>query len=110
MLTKNHRQEALCRSYVQAVAAMCGMSHSISSHDYANDLTLNEIRVVGRERVESGFRLDVQAKATTRSGVKGARLTYDLEARAYNWLCDPVPGCPRVLVLLVLPEDETLWL
>ena len=59
MLTKQHRQEALSRAYVQAIAARCGMSVSIPTPDYGTDLTLNEIESRGARRVETGFKLDV---------------------------------------------------
>jgi hypothetical protein len=32
-----------------------------------------------------------------------------MEVDAYNDLRDPAVGCPRILVLLVLPEDEMQW-
>jgi hypothetical protein len=32
-----------------------------------------------------------------------------MEIKTYDDLRDPNVGCPRILVLLVLPEDELAW-
>jgi Domain of unknown function (DUF4365) len=86
LLTRNHRQEALSRAYVQAIAARCGMSVSTSYPDYGIDMSLNEIEISDHVRRESGYKLDVQAKATTRAGVTEDSVWYDLEVRSYDLL------------------------
>lgn len=109
MLTRNHRQEALCRAYVQAIAARCGMSSSVPSPDYGIDLTINDIEMRGQRRAESGYKLDVQAKSTTRADKASTAIRYDLDVRAYDTLRHPRPGCPRILVVLLLPAEESQW-
>jgi hypothetical protein len=109
LLTRNHRQEALCRAYVQAIAARCGMSWSVSNPDYGIDLTMNDIEAAGNRRVESGYKLDIQAKSTTRAGAADTYIRYELQVHAYEALRHPLPGCPRILVVLVLPRDEIRW-
>jgi hypothetical protein len=84
------------------------MSISVSSPDYGIDLTINDIAVAGRHHFESGFKIDVQAKTVAREGAKKAFVRYDLEVGAYEVLREPA-GCPRILVLLELPQDESLW-
>lgn len=110
MLTKKHRQEALSRAYVQAIAARCGLNHSLPTLDYGIDLTLHDISVLGNRRCDSGYKLDVQAKSTTLASVEERHIRYDMEVKAYEDLRQPVVGCPRILVLLVLPEQEARWL
>jgi hypothetical protein len=110
LLTKQHRQEALCRAYVQAVAAAAGMGYSLPNPDYGIDLTLEDILIRGQRRVPSGWKLDLQAKSTTLADVDKANVKYDLEVQAYEDLRDPDAPCPRILVVLVLPEDEAAWL
>jgi hypothetical protein len=110
LLTQPHRQEALSRAYVQAIAAACGMGYSLPNPDYGIDLTLEDIVVREQRRVPSGWKLDVQAKSTTLAAVAGANVKYDLGVRAYDDLRDPEAPCPRILVVLVLPEDESAWL
>jgi hypothetical protein len=109
LLTRNHRQEALSRAYVQAIAARCGMSVSTSYPDYGIDMSLNEIEISDHVRRESGYKLDVQAKATTRAGVTEDSVWYDLEVRSYDLLrASPVKN-PRILIVLTLPGDESRW-
>jgi hypothetical protein len=49
-------------------------------------------------------------KSTTRAEEREAKVIHDLEVRAYNLLREPIVlGSSRILVLLVLPEDETQW-
>lgn len=110
MLTRNHRQEVMSRSYVQVVAGLCGLGFVARDFDYGLDLTLFDIVRRGRRRVESGFKLDVQAKSTTLADLTDTVIPYDLDVKNYEDLRDPSAGCPRILVVLVLPADEGEWL
>lgn len=109
MLTRNHRQEVMSRAYVQAIAGRCGLSCSFRDFDYGIDVTLHDIRRRGHRHMESGFNLDVQAKSTTTRSLTATEVVYDLDVKNYDDLRDPQVGCPRILVLLVLPEDENQW-
>jgi hypothetical protein len=59
--------------------------------------------------MESGFNLDIQAKSTTTRSLTNADVVHDLDVKTYDDLRDVQVGCPRILVLLVLPEDENQW-
>jgi hypothetical protein len=109
VLTKNHRQEALTRAYIQAVAARAGLSCSFREFDYGIDVTLHEIRRRGRRYAETGVNLDIQAKSTGAAAVTETVVQYDLAAKNYDDLRDLEAGCPRILVLLILPDDENQW-
>jgi len=79
--------------------------------DFGIDLYLRAVTVEDGHYYDTGPQLDVQLKSTTRAQVRSAEVIHDLDVRAYNVLRQElVPGWPRVLVLLVLPEDEALWL
>lgn len=54
--------------------------------------------------------IDVQAKSSTLAQVDEGNIVHDFEVRSYNDLCDTAVGAPRVLVLLVLPENEAEWM
>lgn len=99
----------MSRAYVQAIAGRCGLSCSLRDFDYGIDVTLHDIRRRGHRHMESGFNLDVQAKSTTTRNLTPTDVVYDLEVKNYDDLRDPQVGCPRILVLLVLPEDEEQW-
>jgi hypothetical protein len=112
VLTRNHRQEALSRAYVHAIAARCGLVCSATrEYDYGIDLTLHQIARHGRHYWDEGFRLDLQLKSTIERKVVRSQdaVAYDLEAKAYAGLRDPSAGDYRILVLVVFPTNESLW-
>lgn len=110
MLIRAHRQEALSRAYIHAVAGRCGLLCSTRDYDYGIDTTLHSIDRGPDERYyETGFNLDIQAKSTTLAAETPTAIGYDLEVRAYDHLRDANAGTPRILVLLVVPADEPAW-
>jgi hypothetical protein len=110
MMTRAHRQEALCRAYVQAVAAQAGLLWSRTDLDYGIDLSLRRVAVQGNRHRDGGAQFDLQLKSTTRAAVTETGVAYDLEVQAYDDLRSVSCPCPRILVVLVMPEDEALWL
>jgi hypothetical protein len=100
MMTREHRQEALCRAYVRAIAAQAGMAVSQSENDYGIDMSLVAIDVRGRRRRDVGPQLDLQLKSTTRANVGETHLTYDLnvinyeDLREYGGPSRTSSGCP----------------
>ena len=109
MLIPAHRQEGLSRAYVHAIASRCGLGCSFREFDYGIDLSVHAIRQKGQRYFESGFNLDIQAKSSTRATLTPSTVMYDLEVKNYDDLRDIDVGCPRILVLLLLPEDEEDW-
>lgn len=109
MLIRSHRQEALSRAYIQAIASRCGLNCSFREFDYAIDVTVHHIQRRENRYVESGFNLDIQAKSTFKAPVKDHEVIYDMEVKTYNDLRDPDVGTPRILALLVQPEGEMDW-
>jgi len=110
MLTQQHRQEALSRAYIHAVTGKLGLNCLFYNFDYGIDVTVSSLfRYEGRIE-ESGFKLDIQAKSSINATVKDDYVHYALEVRAYDMLRRIECGCPRILVLLLLPEDEKEWL
>jgi hypothetical protein len=110
MMTRAHRQEALCRAYVRAIAAQAGWICSEPEQDYGIDLCLRAVRVRGHRHADASGQFDVQLKSTTRATVTDTEVLYDLEVKNYEDLREPGENCPRILVVLVMPEDETQWL
>lgn len=109
MLTRNHRQEALCRAYVQAVAALAGVATSVPVPDYGIDLSLRDVEQRGQRHLDSRVQLDLQLRSTTRANVTEQEVRFDLDVQTYEFLREPTPiRC--LLVVLVLPDDEALWL
>lgn len=109
MLPRNLRQEALSRAYVQAVAAQAGVICSKPDPDLGIDLSLRDVHQEGNQYQDSGLQLDLQLRSTTRASMRDGQVYYDLDVRTHEYLRRTAPMCPRLLVLLVLPEDEALW-
>ncbi len=109
MLTRNHREEALCRAYVQAVAALAGVGTSTPFPDYGVDLSLRNIEQRGRRRQDTRVQVDLQLRATTRANVTATDVRYDLDVDTYNDLRE-LSQIRCLLVVLILPEEEGLWL
>lgn len=108
-MTQNHRQEALCRAYVQAVAALAGVGTSVPVPDYGVDLSLRNIEQRGGRHLDTRLQLDLQLRSTTRANVSDTHVSYDLDVQTYDFLRE-LSQVRCVLVVLVLPDDETLWL
>ena len=72
-------------------------------------MTLNDIKHYQSRRVETGFKLDIQAKSSVTARVEASEVIYSMEVKTYNDLRDTSVGTPRILVLLVLPRDEEQW-
>lgn len=113
MLTNQHIAEALSRAYVRAIAGRAGLNLAIREYDYGVDGTFDEIVVHQNRRVESGFSLSFQLKASTQWQLDTTHIIYDLEAKTYNDLIlrrNMKAATPCILVLLALPTDDAQWL
>jgi hypothetical protein len=99
----------MTRAYIQAIAGRCGLGSTLRDFDYGIDVTVHHIRRRGRRYFESGFKLDIQAKSATGAEVTDTHVHHDMRVTAYDDLRDPHVGCPRILVLLVLPTEEADW-
>ncbi|MBI5514607.1 MAG: DUF4365 domain-containing protein [Deltaproteobacteria bacterium] len=113
MLTENHVREGLSAAYIQAVAFRAGYSCSARTHDYGIDGSINDVQVRAgdpRRRFETGFGIDLQAKAWQNGALTDATVRYDLEARSQQDLVETHRGRPLILVVLALPEDPEAWL
>ena len=84
MMTQGHRQEALCRAYVQAVAAQAGLLWGKTEPDYGVDLSLRSVGIQENRRRDVGVQIDLQLKSTTRAVVTDTEVRYDLDVQTYN--------------------------
>ena len=110
MLTLDHIKEGLSRAYIAAVAHRAGFNMSLSAFDYGMDGTFIDIKLRNGRYVESGFKIDFQAKASQECTFDTVHCSFQLKNKNYNDLADPDTGTPRVLILLSLPENDTDWL
>lgn len=113
MLTDQHIAEALSRAYVRAIAGRAGLNLAIREYDYGVDGSFDEVIVRQNRRVESGFSLSFQLKASTQWQFDSDRVVYDLEVKTYNDLIlrrSIRTATPCILILLALPTDSAQWL
>lgn len=111
MLTENHIKEGLSRAYILAVAHRAGFNCSLREFDYGIDGTFLHIKKAhGHRRVESGFKIDFQAKASHRCTISGKEISYVLSAKNQRDLVDTNVGTPRILIILALPREPSEWL
>ena len=110
MITTAHQKESLSRAYVQIIAARCGLSWSSPSPDYGVDIILHNVEEMDGQFVQSGYPLEIQVKSTSAAILEKSEVKYDMEIGAFKKLRNPsVVTAGRILVLLVLPEDESEW-
>jgi hypothetical protein len=110
MLPRNLHQEAFSRAYVHAVAAKAGLIFTLPGADIGIDVCLHTVTARGRCYGPGTAQLDLQVKSTTRPIFRDGQLLYDLEVKNYDDLRVPDPLCPRMLVVVVLPAEESQWL
>ena len=98
------QKERLSRVYVEALAARAGYSTSVPQQDY--DSVDLHIQAGGRYRLA----LDLQLKATAKLGkLLSGKRPFRLSIKNYNDLRARAQT-PRLLVVLELPTDSTLWM
>ena len=103
-MSTNFMQEQLSLAYVRAVTFRAGLRLSIPEvDDHGIDGTIVDPNRRGINRV------DFQLKSTTDCEIRDDIVAYDLRVEDYNRLIleDDVP---RVLILFIMPDDETEWL
>lgn len=111
MLTEAHIKERLSVAYVDALAGRAGVNVSTRRNDYGVDGTFHPVVSMGGALVESGFPVEFQLKSSINWMTDSADIVYDLEVRAYNSMVGRDPkSLPLVLILLCLPQKDSLWL
>jgi hypothetical protein len=112
LITLQHTEECISLAYVHALTGRAGVSLSAQRvHDYGIDGTFRAIKALGSRRVESGYAVDFQMKATINWEHQDANVMYDLEAKTYNDLVQrEVEATPCILILLCLPPNHDDWI
>lgn len=110
-MTEEDMKEAVSLAYVKAICGLAGYNHGSDCKDYGFDITVKHVKIRSRgegrgRRVESGFNLDIQVKASCNCRIDGDQLVFSLENKNYNDLVDGDIGTKRILVVLWLPKDE----
>ncbi len=97
-------------AYVHAVAARAGYAcQVVHVDDDSVDVQLAARGKVHETAVLRSPKIDIQLKATAQQVLKKDHLAFALPVKNYNDLREE-SLVPRLLVVLVLPQDETQWL
>jgi hypothetical protein len=112
MMTDNDIEESLSRAYVFAVAGRAGVLLGGTVKDYGCDGTFHEVVVLGGKRMQGGFSIDFQLKASKNCTLDNNDVVYDLDAETHRKLIfrKQQGGTPIVLIVLVLPSETDDWL
>ncbi len=110
MLSPNDIKERLSLAYLQAIASRAGFS--VETVDVDRDSV--DLRICARGQFAEDANLTspelaVQLKATARGLSEGDEFAFALSRKNYNDLIAP-SLVPRILVVFVMPEDESEWL
>jgi hypothetical protein len=110
-ITEQHTEESLCFAHIYALAGVAGVNYSVKkTYDYGVDGQFTSVVNRGSRRVDTGFPLDFQAKATVDWQLVDGKVVYDLEAKTYNDLAQRTPAeSTMILILLCLPNARDQW-
>ena len=110
-ITEQHTEESLCLAHIYALAGVAGVNYGIRKvYDYGVDGQFNTVIARGTRRIDSGFPLDFQAKATVDWELTDGYIVYDLESKTYNDMVERSDAeTTLMLILLCLPETRAQW-
>ncbi|HAA57465.1 MAG TPA: hypothetical protein DCE42_22055 [Myxococcales bacterium] len=110
IMTENQKREEISKAYVAAVAAKCGFKIGTwSQDDDCLDVTIGAAGKLGRGTL-AGPKLDIQLKSSSNQVYdKGDTIRHQLTRDRYDNL--RLDSCtPKILVFLLLPEEENEWI
>ena len=105
-------------AHIYALAGSAGLNYDIDRiYDYGVDGTFRHVRLLsdpakpsGFRRIESGYALDFQAKASTKWELRDGHIVYEVEGKTYNDIVSrDQEATTLILVLLCLPKDDVEW-
>jgi Domain of unknown function (DUF4365) len=109
-MSENEQKQQLSVAYVHAVAARAGFACQVINVD--DDSIDIQVAARGKVHHKSVFRspkIDVQLKATSQDLISSNYLAFPLPIKNYDELRLEAL-VPRMLVVLVLPKDQSHWL
>ncbi len=105
-------KEDISISYISALCAYAGIAYDIIRHDddSTDGILRKRIFLDGNRKYDAELRIQLKSTSSPSQYTdNGSTLTYKLKAKNYNDLCLP-STTPIMLGLLILPENEDLWI
>lgn len=111
MITQQHTQEGMSRSYIHAVTSSAKMNVEFGrAFDYGFDGTFRPVKFRNTRRIETGFAIDFQLKCTKNWEFEDNNVSYNLESKTYNDLVTrDKDALPAYLILMCVPDDDAHW-
>ncbi|HKX29568.1 MAG TPA: DUF4365 domain-containing protein [Blastocatellia bacterium] len=102
------RKEQFSRAYIHAVASVAG--YALYKPEVDDDSVDCGIAARGGQGTFRSPRLELQLKASSRDIIREDRIAFPLEIKNYNDLRVENVLVPRILVVVIVPEDINYWL
>ena len=106
----NHQKEEFSYAYIHAIASVAGFGLMQMPKEVDHDGIDVQIAARGRRGTMRSPRLEAQVKCTWKDVIKEDRIAYPLEVKNYHDLIGENYHIPRILIVLVVPEDVNSWL
>jgi hypothetical protein len=105
----NIRKEEFSYAYIYAVVSAAGYSCQIASRPM--DIGGIDIVISGQEKEYSLYppRLEIQVKSTSTSVIDNEFVRYPLKLKNYNELRKSKTLVPKILIVILLPENPQEW-
>jgi hypothetical protein len=103
-----HRQEAFSGAYIRAICAVTGCA--IESNTLDNDKIDYTVSSRVRGRIKHKPKIDIQAKCHMRGVAAHDDIPLTIDIETYNNLRDPLLSNPRILVVVLAPEEISTWI
>jgi hypothetical protein len=109
-VTQNEQKQQLSVAYVHAVAARAGYTCQVQTVDEDSvDVLIGARGYAHHQAVVRSPRIEVQLKATSSLRLAAKHLSFPLKRKNYDELRAPAL-IPRLLLVLLLPENPAEWL
>jgi hypothetical protein len=104
----SQQKEQFSNAYLCAVAAAAGFQSYKPLPDV--DKTDWVIAAPGPKGTVRSPKVEVQLKCTSRDVLRDDHLTFSIDVETYDDLRDPSHMIPRILAVVIVPEDVREWL
>ncbi len=104
----NQQKEQFSNAFMQAIAAVAGFALSKPSVD--NDSIDWVFSGSGNQQTSKRPRLEIQLKCTSNSQSLESEISFPLKVKNYNDLRVEELLVPRILIVVLVPEDISSWL
>jgi hypothetical protein len=108
MMDLSQRKEQFSRVYVRAIVTVAGFTIYVPEVDDASI----DLGIAGRvaHDIPCRPRIELQLKCSSAKALRRDHIVYPLKLKNYDDLRLNDPIVPRILVVVLVPDDESLWL